>query len=84
LYTDSEPRIEELSRLRAKAEREVVEAVLGALLEWQRARLRCLGATTSADENADGCVTMIRAAAALDVLTDGWFVRRLPHAADPG
>jgi hypothetical protein len=83
LYTDSEPRIEELLRLRARTEREVVEAVLAALFEWQKARLRCLAPSALPDENAESCVAMIRAAATLDVLTDGWFVRYLPRAANP-
>jgi hypothetical protein len=75
VFDDAEFRVEELWRQRAKAEREIVEQVLGALLEWQKARLRSIDPILSADERVEAWMAMVRAASELDLLTNGWFER---------
>jgi hypothetical protein len=83
VFDDAELRMEELWRQRAKAEREVVEQVLGALLEWQKARLRRTDPSLPADERLDAWLSMVRAASELDLLTNGWFERRMRATFEP-
>ncbi len=80
VFADAELRIEELARQRQRAQRELAAQVLAALFEWQRARLRAANPSFPAEERAEAYVAMIRAASELDVLTDGWFERRVRSA----
>jgi hypothetical protein len=83
IFEDAEFRVEELRRQRAKAEREIVEQVLGALLEWQKARLRSINPDLPEDERAEAWITMVRAASELDLLTNGWFGRHTRASPEP-
>ena len=83
IFEDAEFRVEELRRERVKAEREIVEQVLGALLVWQKARLRSVNPELPDDERADAWITMVGAASELDLLTDGWFGRHTRASPEP-
>jgi hypothetical protein len=75
-----------IMRLRAQQREEaarLAREVLGALLDWQRARL-VLESPLSAPEELDRAIAaQFGAAASLDVLTDGWFSRRLELSRTP-
>jgi hypothetical protein len=83
IFEDAEFRVEELRRQRVRAEREIVEQVLGALFEWQKARLRSTSPDLSEDQRAEAWITMVRAASELDLLTDGWFGRHTRAVSEP-
>jgi hypothetical protein len=82
VFDDAEFRVEELRRQRAKAEHELVQQVLRALFEWQKARLRSVDPELSENERVEAWIVMIRAASELDLLTDGWFERHTRRAPD--
>jgi hypothetical protein len=83
VFEDAEFRMEELWRQRAKAEREIVDQVLGALLEWQKARVRSTNPTLPEDERVEAWMAMVRAASELDLLTNGWFEHHTRVAPEP-
>ncbi len=83
VFDDAEFRVEELRRQQANAERELVEQVLGALLTWQKARVRSIDPLLPEEERAEAWITMVGAASELDMLTDGWFGRHSRAIPEP-
>jgi hypothetical protein len=73
-----------IMRLRAQQREELarlVSEVLDALVAFERARLRLASELSTSDERDQARVVQFGALARLDVLTDGWFSRRLERAA---
>jgi hypothetical protein len=76
-----------IMRLRAQQREELarlVSEVLDALVAFERARLRQASDLATSDERDQARVVQFGALARLDVLTDGWFSRRLERAASSG
>jgi hypothetical protein len=76
-----------IMRLRAQQREELarlVSEVLEALVAFERARLRLASDLATSDERDQARVVQFGALARLDVLTDGWFSRRLERAASSG
>jgi hypothetical protein len=76
-----------IMRLRAQQREELarlVSEVLDALVAFERARLRLASELSTSDERDQARVVQFGALARLDVLTDGWFSRRLERAASSG
>ena len=75
-----------IMRLRAQQREDaahLVREVLAALLDWQRARLVLESPLSSPEERDRAVAAQFGAVASLDVLTDGWFSRRLALSRAP-
>ena len=75
-----------IMRLRAQQREDaarLAREVLGALLDWQRARLVLESPLSSPEERDRAIATQFGAVASLDVSTDGWFSRRLALSRTP-
>jgi hypothetical protein len=76
-----------IMRLRAQQRDELarlVSEVLEALVSFERSRLRLASDLSTSDERDQARVVQFGALARLDVLTDGWFSRRLERAGSSG
>jgi len=76
-----------IMRLRAQQRDELarlVGEVLEALVAFERARLRLASDLSTSDERDQARVVQFGALARLDLLTDGWFSRRLERAESSG
>jgi hypothetical protein len=77
LFSPDEVAIERLSWNSAQARERLVRRVLDLLFEWQEAQLELVEPLLSDEQYRKAWLSALRSAAELDVLTDGWFSRRL-------
>jgi len=83
LFTRDEIAIMRLRAQQREDSARLAREVLGALLEWQRARLVLDSPLSSPEERDLAILRQIGAVASLDVLTEGWFSRRLALSRTP-
>ncbi|MET0412209.1 MAG: hypothetical protein ABW217_12985 [Polyangiaceae bacterium] len=76
LFSDDEVAIERLSWGTEQARERLVQRVLELLFDWQEARLE-LARPLDDERYRKAWLASLRAAAELDVLTEGWFSRRV-------
>lgn len=67
--------IERLRSARHEARARLTQRVLRALFEYQRARALEQDPTLSPDERVGATLRIVESSTALDLLTDGWFVK---------
>lgn len=77
LFSPDEVAIERLRWNGEQARERLARRVLRLLVEWQRAELRRHEPLLSDEQHQRAWLDALAAAAELDVLTDGWFSRRL-------
>jgi hypothetical protein len=77
LFSDEEVAIERLSWSSEQARERLVQRVLELLFEWQEARLELAEPLLDEQRYRKAWLGSLRAAAELDVLTEGWFSRRV-------
>jgi hypothetical protein len=73
LFADEEVPVERMRIDRQEARTRIAAKALAALFEWQRAYAMEKRPDTSTEEHLDAVLREAEAAAALDVMTDGWF-----------
>ena len=73
VFAPEEVQIDRLRLERERAENTLVEEVIAELKTWQRAEIRAHDPTVVGDAAVEVEVERLSAAAALDVLSDGWF-----------
>ena len=78
VFADEEIAIERIRTERARMERALTMEVLGELVVWQRGAARAADPTLPDDDRVTGEIAQLSAAAALDVLSDGWFSAHRP------
>ncbi len=78
VFADEEIAVERLRTERARMERALTMEVLAELALWQRGAARAADPTLADDDRVTGEIAQLSAAAALDVLSDGWFSAHLP------
>jgi hypothetical protein len=79
VFADEEIAVERLRTERARMERALTMEVLAELALWQRGAARAADPTLADDDRVTGEIAQLSAAAALDVLSDGWFSAHLPR-----
>lgn len=77
VFADDELAVERLRQHNDKARIELVEHVLAALFAWQRALVKASDTSLLPNERTLAQLDAIEAEATLDVLTGGWFSKRL-------
>jgi hypothetical protein len=77
LFSPDEVAIERLTWNTEQARERLVRRVLDLLFEWQDAQLRLVEPLLSDEQYRAAWLSALRSSAELDVLTDGWFSRRL-------
>jgi hypothetical protein len=77
LFSDDEVAIERLSWGTEQARERLVQRVLELLFEWQEARLELARPPLDDERYRKAWLASLRSAAELDVLTEGWFSRRV-------
>ena len=77
VFASDEIAIERLRAQRAAAELRLTERVVGLLFTWHRGRLKAADAGLPPAERRAAMLDAIEAELWLDVLTDGWFGRRI-------
>jgi hypothetical protein len=77
LFSDDEVAIERLSWGTEQARERLVQRVLELLFEWQEARLALAEPLLEDERYRKAWLASLRSAAELDVLTEGWFSRRV-------
>lgn len=87
VFADDEIAVERLRMARAAERARLVAKVLDLLDAWQRARASALGPDLKADARQRAMLAVAAAEASLDVLTAGWFSKRIaslpPASASP-
>jgi hypothetical protein len=73
LYADDEPTLERTRLERQDARERIAAKVVDALFQWQHARIAERGAIPASKEAIDASLRVAESAAALDILTGGWF-----------
>lgn len=81
VFADDEIALERLRAERDRMDRALVADVLAELALYQRGAARAADPTLADDDRVTGEITSFSAAAALDVLSDGWFSAHLPEGA---
>lgn len=79
VFADEEVQIERLRAERARFESDLVKEVLGELATWQKGSAKAHDPSSPDDERLAGEAMMLSAAAALDVMSDGWFGEHAPE-----
>jgi hypothetical protein len=81
VFADDEVALERLRIERDRMDRSLVADVLAELALYQRGAARAADATLPDDDRVTAEIQCLSAAAALDVLTDGWFSSHAPKPA---
>jgi hypothetical protein len=77
LFSADEVAIERLTWNSEEVRERVVRRVLELLFDWQQAQLTLVEPLLADEQYRKAWLSALRSAAELDVLTDGWFSRRL-------
>lgn len=81
LFADAELAVERILDGRDALEMKLVAEVLKQLFAWERAQLRQSDATLEPEQRELAAVQELEAELTLDVLTDGWFSRKVSKGA---